>query len=167
MTAIQVPGLLFETEDSEALNAHAATREVVLRSTLDARFVLYHHVIRRRVSVDLEAEFPDPISRHIDARWQRAAGFGISSSSTISSLRSSVAPLAARRAGWNGSGKEDPNGKGGDRLEVDPKDLRSLRAAATGLVAALQAYGATPLGDYVGPEGHYQQRNARAAVRAL
>ena len=68
MTAIQVPGLLFETEDSEALNAHAATREIVLRSTLDARFVLYHHVIRRRVSVDLEAEFPDPISRHIDDR---------------------------------------------------------------------------------------------------
>ena len=58
MTAIQVPGLLFETEDSDALNAHAATREVVLRSTLDARFVLYHHVIRRRVSVELEAQFP-------------------------------------------------------------------------------------------------------------
>ena len=76
MTAIQVPGLLFETEDSEALNAHAATREVVLRSTLDARFVLYHHVIRRRVSVDLEAEFPDPISRHIDARWRERLGSG-------------------------------------------------------------------------------------------
>ena len=52
MSAIQVPGLLFETEDTEALNAHAATREVVLRSTLDARFVLYHHVIRRRVEVE-------------------------------------------------------------------------------------------------------------------
>ena len=34
MSAIQVPGLLFETEDSDALNAHAATREVMLRSTL-------------------------------------------------------------------------------------------------------------------------------------
>ena len=76
MTAIQVPGLLFETEDSEALNAHAATREVVLRSTLDARFVLYHHVIRRRVSVELEAEFPDPISRHIDERWSERLGSG-------------------------------------------------------------------------------------------
>ena len=61
MSAIQVPGLLFETEDSDALNAHAATREVVLRSTLDARFVLYHHVIRRRVEVELDAEFPDPL----------------------------------------------------------------------------------------------------------
>src|SRR5690606_32142533 len=60
MSALQVPGLLFETEDTEALNAHAATREVMLRSNLDARFVLYHHVIRRRVAVELEASFEDP-----------------------------------------------------------------------------------------------------------
>src|SRR4029079_3027642 len=53
MTALQVPGLLFETADSLALNAHAATREVMLRASLDARFVLYHHVVRRRVSVEL------------------------------------------------------------------------------------------------------------------
>ncbi|MGI8943857.1 MAG: VirB4 family type IV secretion/conjugal transfer ATPase, partial [Qipengyuania sp.] len=76
MTAIQVPGLLFETEDSEALNAHAASREVMLRSTLDARFVLYHHVIRRRVEVNLDASFPDPLSRHIDARWKERLGSG-------------------------------------------------------------------------------------------
>src|SRR5689334_9231460 len=70
MMALQVPGLLFETEDSDALNAHAATREVMLRSNLDARFVLYHHVIRRRVHVELEGEFDDPLSAHIDARWR-------------------------------------------------------------------------------------------------
>ena len=70
MTTIQVPGLLFETEDSDALNAHAATREVMLRSTLDSRFVMYHHVIRRRVEVELDADFPDPLSQHIDARWK-------------------------------------------------------------------------------------------------
>ena len=70
MSAIQVPGLLFETEDSDALNAHAATREVMLRSTLDARFVLYHHVVRRRVHVELDAQFDDPIAAHIDARWR-------------------------------------------------------------------------------------------------
>ena len=75
MSTIQVPGLLFETEDSDALNAHAATREVMLRSVLDSRFVLYHHVVRRRVEVELEGEFPDPFSRHIDKRWkERLAG---------------------------------------------------------------------------------------------
>ena len=75
MAALQVPGLLFETEDSDALNHHAATREVMLRSTLDARFVLYHHVIRRRVTVELAAEFDDPLAAHIDAKWkERLAG---------------------------------------------------------------------------------------------
>ena len=152
MTAIQVPGLLFETEDSEALNAHAATREVVLRSTLDARFVLYHHVIRRRVSVDLDAEFPDPISRHIDARWRERLGSGqlFVNDQFITLIRR---PARGKAGLVERMGKKFRR-KGGERLEPDPKDLRSLRAASQGLVAALQAYGATPLGDYVGPQGN-------------
>ena len=152
MTAIQVPGLLFETEDSEALNAHAATREVVLRSTLDARFVLYHHVIRRRVSVDLDAEFPDPISRHIDARWRERLGSGqlFVNDQFITLIRR---PARGKAGLVERMGKKFRR-KGGERLEPDAKDLRSLRAASQGLVAALQAYGATPLGDYVGPQGN-------------
>lgn len=152
MTAIQVPGLLFETEDSEALNAHAATREVVLRSTLDARFVLYHHVIRRRVSVELEAEFPDPISRHIDERWRERLGSGqlFVNDQFITLIRR---PARGKAGLVERVGKKFRR-KDGDRLEADPKDLRSLRAASQGLVAALQAYGATPLADYVGPQGN-------------
>ena len=151
MTAIQVPGLLFETEDSEALNAHAATREVVLRSTLDARFVLYHHVIRRRVSIDLEAEFPDPISRHIDARWKERLGSGqlFVNDQFITLIRRP----ARGKAGWAEKVSKRLKGRK-DRLEADPKDLRSLRAAAQGLIASLQAYGAVPLGDYVGAQGN-------------
>ena len=152
MTAIQVPGLLFETEDSEALNAHAATREIVLRSTLDARFVLYHHVIRRRVSVDLEAEFPDPISRHIDDRWRERLGSGqlFVNDQFITLIRRP----ARGKAGLVERVAKTFRRQGGERLEPDPKDLRSLRAASQGLVAALTAYGATPLGDYVGPQGN-------------
>ena len=151
MTAIQVPGLLFETEDSEALNAHAATREVMLRSTLDARFVLYHHVVRRRVAVELDAEFPDPISRHIDARWKERLGSGqlFVNDQFITLIRRP----ARGKAGWveKVSKKARRNREG---LEPDPKDLRSLRAASQGLVASLQAYGAVPLGEYVGPQGN-------------
>ena len=76
MSALQVPGLLFETEDTDALNAHAATREVMLRSNLDARFVMYHHVIRRRVSVELQGQFDDPLAAHIDARWREKLSSG-------------------------------------------------------------------------------------------
>jgi type IV secretion system protein VirB4 len=32
----------------------------MLRSALDARFVLYHHIIRRKVTVDLPGIFPIP-----------------------------------------------------------------------------------------------------------
>ncbi|MBA4764786.1 MAG: VirB4 family type IV secretion/conjugal transfer ATPase [Erythrobacter sp.] len=151
MTVIQVPGLLFETEDSEALNAHAATREVMLRSTLDARFVMYHHVIRRRVSVELDADFPDPISRHIDARWKERLGSG------QLFVNDQFITLIRRPARGKAGLVERISKKAKRRqqeLEADPKDLRSLRTASQGLVASLQAYGATVLGDYVGPQGN-------------
>lgn len=151
MSAIQVPGLLFETEDSDALNAHAATREVMLRSTLDARFVMYHHVIRRRVEVELDAEFPDPLSRHIDARWkERLAGGSLFINDQFVTL--------IRRPARGKTGLPERLGKlfsraGKDELEPDLKDIRSLRAAITGLVASLQQYGAAVLGDYSGANG--------------
>ena len=149
MSAIQVPGLLFETEDSDALNAHTATREVMLRSTLDARFVMYHHVIRRRVEVELDAAFPDPLSRHIDARWkQRLAGGSLFINDQFVTL--------IRRPARGKTGLPERFAKmfsraGQDDLEADPKDLRSLKAAITGLVASLQNYGAAVLGDYQAP----------------
>ena len=153
MTAIQVPGLLFETEDSEALNAHAATREVMLRSTLDARFVMYHHVIRRRVSVELDAQFPEPISRHIDERWKERLGSGqlFINDQFITLIRR---PARGKAGLVERVGKTVKRRKKSERLEADPKDLRSLRAAAQGLVASLQAYGASMLGEYVGPQGN-------------
>ena len=151
MTALQVPGLLFETEDSEALNAHAATREVMLRSTLDGRFIMYHHVIRRRVEVDLESKFADPLSRHIDTRWREKLGSGslFINDQFITLIRRPArgkAGLAERAAKvWSRKGRR--------QIEADPKDMRALKAAATGLVASLTAYGATLLGDYEGPGG--------------
>ena len=153
MTAIQVPGLLFETEDSEALNAHAATREVMLRSTLDARFVMYHHVIRRRVSVALDAQFPEPLSRHIDARWNERLGSGqlFINDQFITLIRR---PARGKAGLVEKVSKTVKRRKKAERLEADPKDLRSLRAAAQGLVASLQAYGASMLGEYVGPQGN-------------
>ncbi|WBY17342.1 VirB4 family type IV secretion/conjugal transfer ATPase [Erythrobacteraceae bacterium WH01K] len=155
MTVLQVPGLLFETEDTAALNAHAATREVVLRSTLDARFVMVHHVVRRRVSVDLNARFPDPLSQHIDDRSSqgRAARPLFVNDQFVTLIRRP----ARGKAGW--AEKASRKWKGlthrGEEMvaEPDAKDLRTLKAAASGLVASLQAYGASLLGDYAGSAG--------------
>ncbi len=151
MSALHVPGLLFETEDTEALNAHAATREVMLRSNLDARFVLYHHVIRRRVSVELEAQFGDPLAAHIDRRWREKLSGG-------SLFINDQFVTLVRRPARGKAGLAERAGKlfkrrGGDQLEADLKDLRSLRAAMQALAASLSAYGAQSLGDYRGPSG--------------
>lgn len=151
MSALQIPGLLFETEDSDALNGHAATREVMLRSTLDARFVMYHHVIRRRVEVELDAAFPDPLSAHIDARWkERLAGGSLFINDQFVTL---IRRPARGKTGLPERLSKMFNRAGADELEADPKDLRSLKAAITGLVASLQAYGAAVLGDYDGAGG--------------
>ncbi len=146
MSALQVPGLLFETEDSDALNAHAATREVMLRSTLDARFVMYHHVIRRRVEVELDAAFPDPLSKHIDARWkERLAGGSLFINDQFVTL---IRRPARGKTGLPERVSRFFSRRGQEELEADPKDIRSLRAAITGLTASLSAYGAAVLGDY-------------------
>ncbi|RDC59380.1 Protein virB4 [Alteripontixanthobacter maritimus] len=158
MTSLQVPGLLFETEDSEALNAHAATREVMLRSTLDARFVLYHHVIRRRVSVELDTKFADPLAAHIDARWKErlASGSLFVNDQFVTIIRRPArgkAGMAERAAKlWKRAKNTGGRKTSSTEMEPDPKDVRALKAAATGLVASLQSYGAILLGDYAG--GH-------------
>jgi type IV secretion system protein VirB4 len=150
MGTLQVPGLLFETEDTDALNQHAATREVMLRSNLDARFVLYHHVIRRRVAVELEASFDDPLAAHIDRRWrEKLARDPLFVNDQFVTL--------VRRPARGKAGLAERAGKllrrRGEQVEADPRELRSLKAAIQALAASLGDYGAQPLGDYVGPSG--------------
>ncbi len=152
MMALQVPGLLFETEDSDALNAHAATREVMLRGNLDARFIMYHHVVRRRVSVELDGSFADPLSAHIDRRWQEKLSSG---SLFINDQFVTLVRRPARgKAGLVEKVSKLWTNRGSDLPEVDPKDLRSLRAAAGAMIASLGSYNAALLGDYQGHNGH-------------
>ena len=151
MASLQVPGLLFETEDTDALNAHAATREVMLRSNLDARFVLYHHVIRRRVSVELDAQFSDPLSAHIDRRWREnlTSGSLFVNDQFITLVRRPARGKAGFVERMNKRFRRTPT----EGEEIDPKDLRSLRGALQALAASLGEYGAQPLGDYTGASG--------------
>ena len=150
MTAMLVPGISFETADTDELNAHAATREVLLRSALDARFLLYHHVIRRRVHVELDGRFDDPLAGLIDARWRErlSAGALFVNDQFVTLVRRP----ARGKAGW-------PERVGRmlkrreTRTEADAADLRALRAAAGSLLAGLAPYGARLLGDYEGAGG--------------
>ncbi|GGN50777.1 MAG: type VI secretion protein [Novosphingobium sp.] len=151
MLSLMVPGLAFETADTDELNAHVATREVLLRSTLDARFVMYHHVIRRRVEIELDGHFEDPLAGHIDARWRARTGSG--ALFVNDQFITLVRRPARGKAGWADKLSRLMKNKGNAPVEADPADVRALRAAANAMVASLGAYGARLLGEYEGQAG--------------
>lgn len=151
MISLLVPGLSFETAESDDLNAHAATREVLLRSVLDARFVLYHHVIRRRVHVELDGHFDDPLAAHIDARWREKLG---DRALFVNDQFVTLVRRPARgKAGWPDRLSRLLTRRRTEHPEVDASELRALRAAAGGIAASLGAYGARLLGEYEGTGG--------------
>jgi type IV secretion system protein VirB4 len=151
MCSLLVPGISFETADADELNAHAAVREVLLRASLDARFVLYHHVVRRRVHVELAGAFEDPLAGHIDARWRSALGSG--ALFVNDQFVTLVRRPARGKAGWPERLGRMFRNRGSDPVEAEVADVRALRAAASAMLAALGAYGARLLGDYEGAGG--------------
>jgi type IV secretion system protein VirB4 len=150
MISLVVPGISFETADSAELNAQTATREVLLRSALDARFAMYHHVIRRRVHVELDQAFDDPLAAHIDTRWRKKMGDG--ALYVNDQFVTLVRRPARGKAGWADKAMRLLQRNSGP-VEADENDVRALRAAATAMVASLGGYGARLLGDYAGPAG--------------
>ena len=71
MQVLTLDGLLFETADTEEINYRKALRDAMLQAIGTSRFALYHHIVRRRVEPQLEAEFPDAFSAELDANWRR------------------------------------------------------------------------------------------------
>jgi type IV secretion system protein VirB4 len=143
MQSLSIAGMPFETEDADQLNHMLGVREVMLRSVLDARFVLYHHIIRRRVTVGLDGDFENPFAAELDRQWR--------------------ARLEARQLFVNEQFitllRRPPRGKTGwpERVsrwfnkrddELDPTLLRELDAATRALLSSLQPYGARLLGRY-------------------
>jgi type IV secretion system protein VirB4 len=151
MCSLLVPGLSFETADADELNAHAALREVLLRAHLDARFVLYHHVVRRRVQVALDGVFEDAFAAHVDARWRERLGSG--ALYVNDQFVTLVRRPARGKAGWAERLSLLARRRGNEDAAPEPSNLRALRAAASSLLAALGAYGARLLGDYEGASG--------------
>lgn len=148
MQSIAVAGLPFETSDADQLNHMLAVREVMLRSALDARFVLYHHIIRRKVVVDLPGDFPDPFSRELDRQWQ--ARLGQRQLFVNEQFLTLVRRPPRGKTGW-----PEKVARWFNRQDntADPAALRDLEAATGALLANLGPYGARLLGAYATPHG--------------
>jgi type IV secretion system protein VirB4 len=70
LQTIRLGGLLFETADTDDLNYRTHLRDAMLQAVSSSRFAVYHHVVRRKAEVALEAKFPDAFSHKLDARWR-------------------------------------------------------------------------------------------------
>ncbi|WP_179505255.1 MULTISPECIES: VirB4 family type IV secretion/conjugal transfer ATPase [unclassified Sphingomonas] len=143
MRVIRVDGLPFETEDAAQLDHMLAVRETMLRSVLDARFVVYHHVVRRRVAAGLDAAFPDPFSAAVDAAWgARLAATPLFVNEQFLTL---VRRPARGKAGWLERLGRKTRGSTADA----PRALRDLESASAALLGALGGYRARALGTVV------------------
>lgn len=142
MQTIYLAGLSFETEDSESLNHHQGVREVLLRSVLDARFLLYHHILRHAVSVSSEGEFADPFSRELNDRWNQQLA-----THQLFANKHFITVVRRPARGKGGLG-ERLRRRVAAAEDISREDHRILEGAIIALVTGLQAYGAHALGTY-------------------
>ncbi|QMW22463.1 VirB4 family type IV secretion/conjugal transfer ATPase [Sandaracinobacteroides saxicola] len=151
LQVIALRGLLFETADSAELNYRKTLRDAMLRAIGSSRFALYHHVVRRRVDVALDADFPDPFSLDLDRRW-RAKLEGRQLYANELFLTLIRRPLQGRMGlldkvrTWVGA-------TGVDRAQQVGIELSALNEARDALIAALGSYGPRLLGVYQTPQG--------------
>jgi type IV secretion system protein VirB4 len=153
MRSIRLAGFPFETEDDDVLNHMLGVRDVLLRSALNSKAVLYHHLIRRRVQVDLGAQNPDPFSAELDRRWTEQLGQGrlfLNEQFLTIVIRPprGKAGLPERLSKLR-NGKQVGAPRAGEALELD--------SATAALSAALQAYGVRVLGTYENETGVYSE----------
>lgn len=151
MQVIRLDGLLFETADTAELNYRAELRSAMLRAIGSSRFAVYHHVLRRKAEVGLDAGFGDDFSRQLDERWrarlEKRQMFVNELFLTIvrRPLQGRVG-IADRLRGLVARGS-------GEREAFMQGEKRQLDAAREALMAALGQYGPRLLGIYDTPEG--------------
>ncbi len=148
MQSLYLEGFAFETADTEDVNHRQIIRAAALRAIGSSRFVLYHHIIRRKVSVGLNAAYDDPVCGLIHDKWQ----------ARLSSRQLFVNDLFITIVRRNPKGKvgfaeriADVFGKGlGDNAlaATQARDHKELQAASEALMAALQSYGPRILSSY-------------------
>jgi type IV secretion system protein VirB4 len=152
MRSMRLAGFPFETEDDEVLNHLLAVRDVVLRSALNSKAVLYHHLIRRRVEVDLGARNPDPFSAEIDRRWSAQLNQG------RLFLNEQFLTIVVRPPRGK-AGLPERLSRIGSKASAPPSgaEVLELDSATAALTAALQSYGVRVLGAYENETGLYSE----------
>jgi type IV secretion system protein VirB4 len=148
---LQLRGLLFETADSDELNYRKQLRDAMLQALGSPQFALYHHVIRRRVDLALDASFPDAFSQTVNAQWRQKLGRKqlYVNELYLTLIRRPLKGglgLADQLRGWVGRSKSE--------VDVAQKAaLAELDSARETIMATLSAYAPRLLALYATPNG--------------
>jgi type IV secretion system protein VirB4 len=153
MQCLHLEGFAFETAETLDLNHRQAMRDAALKAVAGSRFVIHHHILRRRVTVDLSGDFVDPICAEIDRRWRERMG---SRRLFVNNLFLTIvrrppkgkAGLAERLGGLFSRGLGTV-----EREAALAREIRELDAAREALQAGLGAYTPTLLSGYDTPHG--------------
>ncbi len=153
MQCLQLGGFSFETADTEDLNHRCALRDGALRAIANSRYVIRHHVIRRRVEVQTRGEYTNPVCHDINARWHEALG---RESLFVNELFLSIVRRPPR--GKTGFAERVSGGLGkvlgaDARAAALSREIRELDSTREALMAALQAYQPRLLETYATPHG--------------
>lgn len=152
---IRLGGLLFETADTDELNYRAELREAMLRTIGNSRFALYHHVLRRRAEVSLEARFGDPFSESLGRKWDRRL------QSRQLYVNELFLTLVRRPSGGSHRVADEVRSLfqrvGEDRQAILAAERRQLDVARDALMAALSHYRPHLLQIYENENGFYSE----------
>jgi type IV secretion system protein VirB4 len=144
---LRLDGFPFETVDNEELSYRKQVRESLYRGAANSRLAIYHHIVRRRVTPELVAEFDDPFCRRLDQTWR----------DKLAERRLFVnelfLTLVRRPLQGNAGLAERLFGSGGRASAGLDQSLRQLDATRETLMAALAPYGARLLTTYQGRHG--------------
>ena len=144
---LRLEGFPFETVDNEELSYRKQVRESLYRGAANSRLAIYHHIVRRRVTPELAAEFDDPFCRRLDQTWREK----------LAERRLFVNELfltLVRRPLQGNAGFAERLFKSTSRDAGGlAQDLRQLDATRETFTAALAPYGARLLTTYQGRNG--------------
>ncbi len=142
LQTIHLQGFPFETASDEELNYRKAVRETLLRSVASSRLAVYHHVVRRRVGIALNAAPDNPFCRRLDDAWKaRLARRHLYVNEIFLTL--------VRRPLQGGAGfLEKLLKKPGEDAAAVARELRHLHAARETFLATLSPYGPRTLALY-------------------
>ncbi len=152
MQVLHLSGFPFETADTEELNYRKSVRDTMLRGVADSRFALYHHVLRREVSPELDGEFAEGFSRSLDEAWRARLGTrrlyvnDLFLTLMRRPLQGRVGVVQQTVRQLRGAGDRQ------ERAAGLARDLTALNGARDGLLSALAPYGARLLTVYDGPQ---------------